>query len=304
MNRRGESDTADADADADAAEADPLSLPPGRSICLFCGEPEVLSLFEIWSDHNFQFETCCEGLLEHVSMEIGADPAWGRALLRQLGAEELTGHRLRRVSDGEGCTPMLDLNLQIEPIGFGAARAFIGAHHGHCAPPRGWRFGAAIRNGWSLLGVVTIGNPVAPALNRTGTVEVNRLCVRRDTAPLLRRDCCSKLYAWSAREAERRGFGRIITYVRADEQGTSLKAAGWVCEGPAGGRAWHSAKRSRSNVNAWIGKTRWSRTLKPKPIRTTTPRPPAPSAPSEWALAAGLEMDQRWDEGRGMRGGG
>ena len=27
------------------------------------------------------------------------DPAWARDLLRQLGAEELLGHRLRRVAD-------------------------------------------------------------------------------------------------------------------------------------------------------------------------------------------------------------
>ena len=276
-----------------AVEADPLFPPSDGPACLFCGEPELLSLSEVWSDHNFQLETCCLDLLEHVSAEIAADPGWGRTLLRRLGAECLTGYRLRRVSDGDCCTPVLDFDLTIHPIGFAAARTFIGEHHAHCAPPRGWRFGAAILNGWSRLGVVTIGNPVAPAFNRTGTVEVNRLCVRRDTDPLLRRDCCSKLYAWSAREAERRGFGRIITYVRADEDGTSLKAAGWACDGPAGGRAWHSAKRPRSNINAWIGKTRWSRALRPKPIKTAAShRGPALPAPSEWAVAAGLGTGQ------------
>ena len=296
MSRAGEGGESIAD------DNDPLPLPVDGPVCLFCGKPEVLSLFEVWSDHNFQLETCCEGLLEHVSAEIGADPAWGRALLRRLGAEDLTGYRLRRVSEGESCTPMLDFSLEIQPIDFAAARAFIGAHHGHCAPPRGWRFGAAINNGWSLLGVVTAGNPVAPALNRTGTVEVNRLCVRRDTEPLLRRDCCSKLYAWCAREAERRGFGRIISHVRADEDGTSLKAAGWNCEGSAGGRGWNSAKRARSNVNAWIGKTRWSRTLRPKPIRTEPARPFPAIAASERAAAAGLEPNWR-GEGREERGG-
>ena len=70
------------------------------SICLLCGDPAELSIHDIWTDGNFQLSTCCAGLLEQVSAEIDADAAWGRALLRQLGAEELTGHVLRRVSDG------------------------------------------------------------------------------------------------------------------------------------------------------------------------------------------------------------
>ena len=266
-------------------ESDQGQTPP----CLFCGEPEELSIGEIWSDHNFQLSTCCPDMLDQVSHEINADPAWGRDLLRRLGAEELTGHSLRRVFDGDCGTPMLDCKLPFRDIDHASARAFIARHHGHCSPPRVWRFGTTIMNGWTLLGVVVVGNPVAPAFNGTGTVEVNRLCVRRDLDPMLRRDCCSKLYGWSAREAERRGFRRIITYTRIDELGTSLAAAGWVCEGPAGGRGWHSKRRSRSNVNAWIKKVRWSRTLQPKPIRPSAPsHPPAVPSTSDWAWAAGL----------------
>ena len=238
-------------------------------VCLFCGEPEELSIVEIWQDGNFQLSTCCIGLLEHVAGEIDADPAWGRELLCRLGAEELTGHRLRRVSDGQGNGPVLDYNLQIAAVSFPAARAFIAKHHRHCGPPQAWRFGASIWNGYVMMGVVTVGNPVAPAFNGRGIVEVNRLCVRRDLDPMLRWNCCSMLYAHSAREAERRGFSRIITYTRADEDGASLRAAGWVSEGAAGGRGWHSGRRSRSNRNAWVMKQRWSRALRPRP----PPRP-------------------------------
>jgi hypothetical protein len=91
------------------------------------------------------------------------------------------------------------------------------------------------------------------------------------------------LYAHSAREADRRGFLRIITYIRDDEEGISLRAAGWVCEGPAAGRGWHSARRSRSNRYAWITKQRWSRALRPKPA--ATPRLKAPVCPEgDWLL--------------------
>ena len=233
--------------------------------CLLCGEPEELSIHDIWTDGNFQLATCCAGLLEQIAAEIDADPAWGRALLRHLGAEELTGHVLRRVSDGQGNGPVLDFKLRLTPISFPIARAFIARHHRHCGPPHAWRFGSGVMNGSALMGVVTVGNPVAPAFNGRGIVEVNRLCIRGDLDPMLRWNCCSKLYAHAAAEAERRGFTRIITYIRADEEGTSLRASGWICDGPAGGRGWHSARRVRSNRNARIGKERWSRALRPKP---------------------------------------
>ena len=82
---------------------------------LLCGEPVQLSIHDIWTDGNFQLATCCAGLLEQIAAEIDADPAWGRALLRHLGAEELTGHVLRRVSDGQGNGPVLDFKLRLTP---------------------------------------------------------------------------------------------------------------------------------------------------------------------------------------------
>lgn len=77
----------------------PLPLPPSAPVrCWFCGGPEVLELAEMWG-HRFMWETCCEGLHESLCREVVDDPAWGRELLRRLGAEALTGHRLRRVAD-------------------------------------------------------------------------------------------------------------------------------------------------------------------------------------------------------------
>ncbi len=255
----------------------------GSPICLFCGEVEDVAIHEIWTDGNFQLRTCCIGLLEHVSWEIERDPKWGRDLLRYLGAEDLTGFKLRRVCDGQGNGPALDYQLRIAEVSFRTARAFVGRFHAHCGPPRGWRFGASIWNGPVLMGVVTVGNPVARAYNGRGIVEVNRLCIRRDVNPMLRWNCCSMLYGHSAREAERRGFTRIITYTCDDEEGASLRAAGWVCEGRAGGRGWHGSGRRRSNRNAWIPKQRWSRALAPRAQTTASPLP-ANDPLSDWGL--------------------
>jgi hypothetical protein len=77
------------------------------------------------------------------------------------------------------------------------------------------------------------------------------------------------LYGWCAREAARLGWSKIITYTRADEVGTSLRAAGWEQEGRVHGRGWHGARRSRSNTNSWIDKVRWSRELRPRAVCTS-----------------------------------
>jgi hypothetical protein len=108
--------------------------------CWFRGQPEVLEIGNIWTDSDFQLDTCCQALLESVSAGMDDDPAWGRDLLRRLGAEALTGHRLRRVGDGQGCHPMLDWQLELRPVRFAQARAFIALHHRHCPPPVAWRF--------------------------------------------------------------------------------------------------------------------------------------------------------------------
>ena len=109
---------------------------------------------------------------------------------------------------------------------------------------------------------------------------MNRLCVRCDIAPMLCRDACSKLYSVAARAAERAGFVRIISYTRQDEDGASLRAAGWVPDATVRGRSWHSKRRARSNTNAFVDKVRWSRTLHPKPAGKP---PPAVSAvPGSW----------------------
>ena len=258
---------------------DASSSPPAP--CWFCGKTEVLDILDIWTDSNFLLDTCCPALLESVSAGMDDDPAWGRDLLRRLGAEVLTGHRLRRVSDGQGCQPMLDWQLDLRPIRFAQARAFVARYHRHCPPPVAWRFGIGVANGHQLIGVAMVGNPVARAFNGRGIVEVNRLCIRRDVAPLLCWNAASMLYGAACRAAERAGFRSIITYTHENEDGISLRAAGWNRDGPAGGQSWHRADRPRNNRNAFIRKVRWSRTLCPKPPRRPTP-PPAPVLAPLW----------------------
>ena len=230
--------------------------------CLFCGEAEHVSVHEVWG-HEFMLETCCEHLHSQLVAEMKADPAWSRHLLRSLEIEALCGHKLRRVADGGG-SMLLDWQLRIGAgLGWRQTRAFIARHHAHCAPPLMWRFDSAVYNGSTLLGVAIVGNPVAPGLMGRGILEVNRLCLRRDIADVLRWNAASMLYGWCAREARRRGWRKIITYTRVDEPGISLRAAGWVAETRVRGRGWHGSRRARSNTNAWVDKVRWAKTLRP-----------------------------------------
>ncbi len=171
-----------------------------------------------------------------MSAGISDDPAWGRDLMRRLGAKVLTGQRLRRVSDGEGCHPMLDWHPDLRPVGFAQARVFVACHHAHCPPPVTWRWSHAVWSGRQMIGAVTAGNPVARAYMGRGIAEVSHLCIRRDVAPLL---------VWNGaacRSAERAGFTRMVTYTRNDEDGGSLVSAGFVRDDAARGRGWHGAR--------------------------------------------------------------
>jgi DNA modification methylase/ParB-like chromosome segregation protein Spo0J len=60
-------------------------------------------------------------------------------------------------------------------------------------------------------------------LDTGDTVEVNRLCTPENAT----KNVASMLYAAARRSAKELGYRRILTYVRAEEDGTSLKAAGW-----------------------------------------------------------------------------
>ena len=236
----------------------------GTVPCIFCGEPEYVGLAEVWTDHRFTIEACCEDLHEAVVRDMADAPAYARQLLRRLDLEEVTGHALRRLADDGCCGMVLDWQLDHRPVTLPAARAFVARPPAHCGPPVTWRFGVAVWNGHTMVGVAMVGNPVARAFNGRGVLEVNRLCVRRDMPRALAWNAASMLYGWCAREAERRGWAKIITYTRTDEEGMSLVAAGWAREAITRGRGWHSRTRQRSNTNGWIDKVRWGKHLRPR----------------------------------------
>lgn len=228
---------------------------------MFCGEPEYVEITEIYGVHEFDLGACCTAMYDQAVDYLNDDPrAAAKWLGQSLGGNELGLGDMRRVVDVGGQL-QLDWSPRIVPVTWAEAKAFVDTHHRHNASPRGWRYGAALHNGGERIGVVMVGRPVARLIDASRVVEVNRLCIRTDVPPEFAWNGCSMLYSWAAKEARARGYEKVITYTRADEVGTSLRAAGWQVDGRTKGRHWHAPSRPRAQTADVIDKVRWARDL-------------------------------------------
>ena len=127
--------------------------------------------------------------------------------------------------------------LTLVPISLADANAFVARHHRHHKPVTGHKFSIGCTENGELVGVAIVGRPVSRYLDNGLTLEVNRLCTTGG------KNACSFLYAAAARAAKAMGYRKIITYTLDTEPGTSLRAAGWVCAGIAGGKCWTGQRR-------------------------------------------------------------
>lgn len=116
------------------------------------------------------------------------------------------------------------MGLEVLPVTFAQVREFIAKHHRHNKPPTGWKFGVGVAVAGALVGVASAGRPVSREIQKREprTLEVNRTCTDGT------RNANSMLYGAIWRAAKALGYERCITYTQADEDGASLRAAGWV----------------------------------------------------------------------------
>lgn len=148
-------------------------------------------------------------------------------------------------------------HLQVRPIGLREANAFVSAHHRHHRPSRGHKFSVSVADAQGRIrGVAIAGRPVARQLDDGMHLEVLRVCT--DGTP----NACSMLYAAVRRSAKAMGYPatQIITYTLESEGGASLRAAGWVQDGYAGGGTWNRPSRSRCDSHPLDRKVRWHAT--------------------------------------------
>lgn len=141
--------------------------------------------------------------------------------------------------------------LELQPITFNEACEFIMKYHRHHLPPQGWKFGIAVNNGEKVVGVITIGRPVARHLDNGWTLEVTRCCTDGT------KNAASMLYGAARRAMWAMGYKRIITYTLASEKGTSLVAAGYKIVWEVKGRSWNCESRPRVDKHPTEDKTLW-----------------------------------------------
>jgi len=116
--------------------------------------------------------------------------------------------------------------MSIVPCTITDAKRFIALHHRHNRPPVSALFAIGLEHDGELIGVATVGRPVARNLDNGRVVEVTRTCVV-DGAPL---GAVSKLYAACRRAAGVLGWEKCYTYTLVSESGASLRGAGWQLE--------------------------------------------------------------------------
>lgn len=144
--------------------------------------------------------------------------------------------------------------MEIRPITFNEACEFIKLHHRHHKPTVGHKFSIGVYDAEKLVGVAVCGRPVSRYLDDGTVCEINRLCTDGTY------NACSMLYGACSRIAKEMGYKKIITYILESENGASLKASNFVCEGKAGGTHW-TGERNKGQDIPYEKKTRWAKHL-------------------------------------------
>ena len=145
--------------------------------------------------------------------------------------------------------------LALTPISLREANAFVERNHRHHKGVTGHRFSIGCTRDGELVGVAIMGRPVSRYLDDGLTLEVNRLCTTGAE------NACSMLYGAAARAARAMGYQKIITYTLDTAPGTSLRAAGWQCAGPAGGERWTGKRRPAADLYPPQKKLRYEKQL-------------------------------------------
>ena len=144
--------------------------------------------------------------------------------------------------------------MEIRPITFREASDFINKYHRHHNATVGHKFSIGLYDNNKLVGCAVCGRPVSRYLDDGLTCEINRLCTDGT------KNACSMLYGACCRVAKEMGYKKIITYILESENGASLRASNFICEGKAGGTHW-TGKRNKGQSIPKEMKTRWVRYL-------------------------------------------
>jgi hypothetical protein len=145
--------------------------------------------------------------------------------------------------------------LELRPIGYSEAKEYVGIYHRHNKPPAGHKFSIACYDGDRLCGVCMVGRPIGRYLDDGLTLEVNRCCTDGT------KNACTMLYGAAQRAAKALGYKRIVTYTLKSENGSSLRASNWICDGEAGETHWTGQRYEQMELRLGEMKVRWRKDL-------------------------------------------
>lgn len=164
------------------------------------------------------------------------------------------------------------MTLEIRPITYKTASEYIEINHRHNGKTAGCKFAIGCFSGEKMVGCAVCGRPVSRHYDDGLTLEISRVCTDGT------RNACSMLYGAACRIAKDMGYKKVVTYTLVTENGASLKASNFICEGEAGGIEWtgkrNPAKKQYEQISLFptkekphIMKRRWVRYFKPQAER-------------------------------------
>lgn len=130
------------------------------------------------------------------------------------------------------------------------ALPFVRRVHRRLPKIQGGMFATSVWVGSEIVGVAIVGTPARKLMG--DTLQVLRVAVIEGN-----RNGCSMLYGACSRAARALGAENLVTYTHGDEDGTSLKAAGWIDGGLTDGGEWSRDGRPRQLALDPEPKRRW-----------------------------------------------
>ena len=144
------------------------------------------------------------------------------------------------------------MSLRVVPCTLAQANDLVAKIHRHHKPATGHRFSLSLYEADKLVAVAICGRPVARMCDPYGTLEILR-CASDGT-----RNAISKLYGHICRAADAMGFHTVQTYTLPEEGGASMRAAGFIFAGEAGGGQWkHTDGKQRRTDQPIQVKHKW-----------------------------------------------
>ena len=142
--------------------------------------------------------------------------------------------------------------LRVRPYTVKRGLPFVRRVHRRLPAVQGAMWAVSARRGDDVIGVALVGSPA-----RAWNEDDATLCVLRVAVIEGHKNACSMLYGACSRAAKGMGAENLVTYTHLDEEGVSLRAAGWIDGGLTDGGEWDREGRPRQLALDPLQKRRW-----------------------------------------------